>query len=169
MLGVWLVAAAVGVAVGLARRGRLDAMLDIRVRGGPVVLGVLTFDLVILPRVASLALVEPLLPWLSFASVAGLVAIVLVNWTVFRPLPAWLLGLTMNAAYLLANGGHAYVVRPAAFAASEPLIALPEFVALPFLSAWIPLPPDGWVSPGDLVLAVAAAWTVQAAMRYRAP
>jgi hypothetical protein len=163
-----MVVAAVGLVIGLARRGRLGAVLDVPVRGGPVVLGVLMFDLVILPRLAPLALVEPLLPWLSFASVAGLLVVVLLNWTVFRPLPAWLLGVTMNAVYLLANGGHAYVVRPAAFAASEPLIALPAFVALPFLSAWVPLPPDGWISPGDLVLAVAAAWTVQAAMRYRA-
>ena len=161
----WLAIGGAGLAIGLLRRGRLDALLAAPIRGGPALLALLALDLVILPRLAPLAPLEPALPWLSLAVIAGLVIVALLNWTVFRPLPAWLLGFGMNAAYLLANGGRAYLVRPAAFAAAEPLIALPDFVAWPLLSAWVPLPPDGWISPGDLVLAVAAIWTIQALMR----
>lgn len=168
MIVFWLAVAAVGIALGVARRGRLEALLDLSIRGGPLALGLLAVDLVVLPRLAPLSLLEPALPWAAFATIAGLLVIALLNRTVFQPLPLWLLGIGMNAGYLLANGGYAYVVRPAAFAASVPLIALPDFVAAPFLAAWLPLPGDGWVSPGDLVLAVAAIWAVQAAMRSRA-
>ncbi len=133
-LAFWAAVALAGIVIGLLRRGRVERLLDLSLRGGWVLL----------------------------------VLVALVNWTVLRPLPAWLLGLGLNATYLLANGGRGAIVRPAAFASSDALIALPEQVALPLLSAWIPLPPDGWISPGDLVLALAAVVTIQAAMRRQA-
>ncbi|MFN8535592.1 MAG: DUF5317 family protein [Dehalococcoidia bacterium] len=167
-LAFWAAVALAGIVIGLLRRGRVERLLDLPLRGGWVLLVLVAIDLVVLPRLVGIAIVEPALVWITFGVSAGLMLLALVNWTVLRPLPAWLLGLGLNATYLLANGGRGAIVRPAAFASSDALIALPEQVALPLLSAWIPLPPDGWISPGDLVLALAAVVTIQAAMRRQA-
>jgi hypothetical protein len=161
--GFWAAVAAIGVAIGWLRGGDPANALRLRLRFGWALLGLLVADLVVLPRLAGFELLTGLLPWATFIITAGALAIAGVNWTVLRPLPAWVVGIGLNAAYALANGGRSYVVRPAAFATST--IPLPDYVALPWLAAWIPLPPDGWLSPGDLVIAVAAVIMIQAAMR----
>lgn len=161
----WVAVAFLGLGWGMLGGGHPAQLLSLRLRGGWLLLALVLADLLLLPRLIALPALEGVLLGLTAGTAGGLILLLLWNWHVFRPLPLWLGGLTLNAAYLLANGGRHYVVRPAAFAASSPLIALPETVALPWLAAWIPLPPDGWLSPGDLLIALGVVLALRAALR----
>lgn len=166
----WFGAVLVGLIIGLVRGGSLGALAEIKFRGAGVLAALIVIDSFLLPLAARLVpALESILPAAPLILYAGIAAVLLFNWRALRPLPIWMAGFTLNAAFVLANGGYTLFVRPAAFASSGSFIALPAWVSLPWLSAWIPIPSGLLVSPGDVLLAVALAATIQAAMHRREP
>jgi Family of unknown function (DUF5317) len=157
-------AAVAGLLVGLAVGGSLRPLLELRLRWPLVVLAALAVRLLgVMRPLAS----WPLTPLLFTASLVALLAWTLWHRQALRG--SWLvaLGLTMNLAVVLANGGRMPVARAGAGAASSALVRRGEWgqyalagpaTRLAWLGDWLLLPPPlGAVfreiySPGDLVI-----------------
>lgn len=156
-----------GVAVGLARRGSLERLANIRIRLWWLALAAWVLEAVVLasPLSAALAPVAAALLGLAMAIIGVVLAL---NWRV-PGLGLFLLGLLLNALVMAANGGFMPVSEPALVAANSTWF-LEEMKVEGRLQKSFPMQPDTplWFlgdvvpirlvekvySPGDLILAV---------------
>ncbi|MDQ6922423.1 MAG: DUF5317 domain-containing protein [Candidatus Dormibacteraeota bacterium] len=159
-----MAAAVAGLLAGLVTGGSLRRLLELRLRWPVVVLAAVIVRLIgVLGPLAT----SPLTPLLFAASLAALLAWTLWHRDALRG--SWLLaiGLALNLAVVLANGGRMPVARAAAGGASSALVrrgVWGQYVLagpgtrLEWLEDWLRLPPPldrvfrETYSPGDLVV-----------------
>jgi len=157
-------AAVAGLLAGLATGGSLRHLLQLRLRWPLVVVAALAVRLLgVLGPLAT----SPLTPLLFAVSLVALLAWSLWHREVLRGSPLIALGLAINLAVVLANGGRMPISRAGAGAASSALVRRGVWgqytlagpgTHLQWLEDWILFPPPvGRVvrevySPGDLVV-----------------
>lgn len=154
-----------GIAAGLAMRGSLARLADIRIRWWPVLAAAIAVRLF----AGQIGAVAPLLYVLAFA---GIVLVAALNRGT-RGMVLVAAGAALNLLVVAINGG--MPVDPAAVGVAGTRmpddalhISMTERTALPLLADWIPLAVYRSVySPGDLLLAAGGFWIPFAAMRAR--
>lgn len=176
---IFLLAAPLGLAAGLARGGTLAGLAETRLRLPWLVL--VTFLARAFLREAGRAGILAIAPWAPAVHVLSYVALLAVAGSNLR-LP-WIglagLGVLANLAVVAANGGRMPVRLPPSgapgpeWALGEPgdymHATMTDATRLPWLGDWIyvhlPLLPAESYSPGDLLLALGVFLVVQAAAR----
>ena len=172
MLILWAIP--IGIAVGIALGGRVDALQQLRFRWPWLALGGLLVQVALFTE-TGYALAGGLAPAIYVLSTAAVLVAVARN-LVVPGMPVVALGALANLAAILANNG-AMPADPGALAiagltagghtnsvvlASPALQPLTDIYAVP---AWVPF--ANVFSVGDVLIAIGIAWAIAAAMRSR--
>ena len=173
-------AVAIGILVGFATRGHLNALANVHIRFWPVALAGLFFQALLFssPLAAS---VGGLGPWLYMASTALVMLSLIAN---YRQPGFWLIivGALLNFTAIVANGGY-MPASPLAVNALQGTAVLPttaytnstiatSSTTLSFLGDIFvlprPMPLANVFSIGDVLIGVGGAWFVIATMHGKA-
>lgn len=182
MIALWGIL--LGVVIGFARRGKLENLGAVRLRGVWLVFFALAIQLLIFPTSwwAEPPISRATSVW-HVGSYAMILAFLLVN---RRIVHLWgiALGILMNLSAITANGGYMPTSLDALRASGRSsvveqllsssggsygnVVVMSETTRLNFLGDWLSVPPwiplGGGFSPGDLVLMIGVAWLIQSAM-----